>query len=288
MDGPTELGATREELREAREQQAATTEVLRVIGRSTGDLQPVFEAILKSATRLSGTARGGVYVRDGDVLRTVAHIGLPPGRAEYVAAHPDRITMDNGLGRAFLTREILHIDDATADPSAEDSSPLATRPRTVLIVPMPREGEPIGVIALTRGEVRPFSPSDISLVATFADQAALAIENVRLFNETKEALEQQTATSELLEVISRTTTDVAPVFEAILEDGIRLCAADAGLIFQQDGDAYRLVASRVATPGGLGLVASGIRPGRTTIGGRVALEGRTIHIRDATLPGRRA
>src|SRR5439155_13376626 len=112
--------------------------------------QPVFQAILESATRLSGTTRGGIYIRDGNVLRSVVHVGLPPDRAEYVDANPETIAMDNGIGRAFLTREAVHVADASNEPSPCDLSPLASRPRTVLAIPMVQDGESIGVIALTR------------------------------------------------------------------------------------------------------------------------------------------
>ena len=281
-------------MREALEQQAATTEVLKVISRSTSDLQPVFEAILESATRLSGTTRGGIFIRDGDVLRHVAHVGLPPGRAEYLAAHPDRVTMDNILGRAFLTREIVHLDDAGTGPSPEDASPPATRPRTVLAIPLPREGEPIGVIALTRGEVRPFSPSDIALVATFADQAAIAIENVRLFNETKESLERQTAISEILRAISGSPTGVQPVLEVIATNARRFCGAeDASVLLLRDnmvtvgahdGPVPQLLRDNMVTVGAHdGPVPSpqGRWPAdRRTVSGRSIVERRTVHIAD--------
>jgi len=274
--GATELEATRQELREALEQQAATTEVLKVISRSTSDLQPVFEAILESATRLSGTTRGGIFIRDGDVLRHVAHVGLPPGRAEHLAVHPDRITMDNILGRAFLTREIVEVGDAVTDPSPEDSSPPATRPRTVLAVPMARSGEPIGVIALTRGEVRPFSPSDISLVATFADQAAIAIENVRLFNETKESLERQTAISEILRAISGSPTGVQPVLEVIATNARRFCGAeDASVLLLRDN-----MVTVGAYDGPVPSPQGGWPADRRTVSGRSIVERRTVHIAD--------
>ena len=270
-------------MREALEQQAATTEVLKVISRSTSDLQPVFEAILESATRLSGTTRGGIFIRDGDVLRHVAHVGLPPGRADYLAAHPDTITMGHSLGRAFLTREIVHLYDETTDPSPADASPLATRPRTVLAIPLPREGEPIGVIALTRGEVRPFSPSDIALVATFADQAAIAIENVRLFNETKEALERQTAISEILRVISRSPTEIQPVLDAIAENAARYCQAEDATVMLPDGPILRVGAHFGPVP----LVPSGRTIGSFTypidgssLNGRAFMEGRVLHTPD--------
>jgi len=294
LDGATELEATRQELREALEQQAATTEVLKVISRSTSDLQPVFEAILESATRLSGTTRGGIFIRDGDVLRHVAHVGLPPGRAEHLAVHPDRITMDNILGRAFLTREIVEVGDAVTDPSPEDSSPPATRPRTVLAVPMARSGEPIGVIALTRGEVRPFSPSDISLVATFADQAAIAIENVRLFNETKESLERQTAISEILRAISGSPTGVQPVLEVIATNARRFCGAeDASVLLLRDnmvtvgahdGPIPQLLRDNMVTvephDGPVPSPQGGWPADRRTVSGRSIVERRTVHIAD--------
>jgi len=278
-----ELELARGQLGEALAQQAATAAVLKAISRSTSDLQPVFDAILESATRLSGTTRGGIFIRDGEELRHVAHVGLPPGRAEYLAAHPDRITMDHSLGRAFLTREIVHLSDETTDPSPADASPLATRPRTVLAIPFPREGEPIGVIALTRGEVRPFSPRDISLVQTFADQAAIAIENVRLFNATKEALERQTAISEILRVISRSPTEIQPVLDAIAENAARYCHSDDAVVMLPDGPTLRAVAHFGPVP----LVPSGTTAGSftypidgTSLNGRAFMERRTLHTPD--------
>jgi two-component system NtrC family sensor kinase len=284
LDGATELEATRQELREALEQQAATSKVLKVMSRSTSDLQPVLDAILESATRLSGTRRGGIFIRDGDVLRHVAHVGLPPGRAEHLDAHPDKISMDNMLGRALLTGEIVHVEDASSDPSSPaDSSPVATRPRTILAVPMPREGGSIGVIALTRGEVRPFSTRDIALVATFADQAAIAIESVRLFNETKESLERQTAISEILRVISRSPTEIQPVLDAIAENAARYCQAEDATVMVPDGPILRVVAHFGPVP----LVPNGKTIGSftypidgTSLNGRAFMERRALHTAD--------
>ena len=281
-----ELESLRGQLGEALAQQAATAEVLKAINRSTSDLQPVFDAILESATRLSGTTRGGIFIRDGDVLRHVAHVGLPPGRAEYLAAHPDRITMDTILGRAFLTREIVHLDDAGTGPSPEDASPLATRPRTVLAVPMPREGEPIGVIALTRGEVRRFSPSDISLVATFADQAAIAVQIVRLFNATKEALRQQTATAEVLRSISRATFDLPAVLQTLVDRAAELCEADQGWLRRYESQqTNRLLAVTRGAYSAEVVLAEGVMEfDPWSMSARVLAERRSVQIDTSTDP----
>jgi signal transduction histidine kinase len=273
------------ETKEALERQTATSDILKVIAGSPTDVQPVLDAIAQSAARVCGATDAHVYRVDGDLLKQWAHYGPIPG------LEPDESLPLNGgslIGRSIVDRRAIHTRDAATDldPNEYPISVQLQRRwgyRTSLAVPLLREGVAIGGIAIRRMEVRPFTPKQIELLQTFAAQAVIAIENVRLFNETKEALEQQTATSQLLEVISRSTTDIAPVFATILEDAIRLCAADAGLILQRESDGYRLVASRGATAAGLGPVASGLRPDRTSVGGRVALEGRTIHIRDATL-----
>jgi len=270
------------ETKEALERQTAIGEILRAIAGSPTDVHPVLEAITASAIRFCAAEDALVMLPEGQELRLAAHTGPVP-IADSLSYPLDGSSMS---ATAFAEARVLHTDDLQAEASsfpAGAASARASGYHSVLVAPLLREGTAIGTIGLRRSDARPFTDRHIDLLRTFADQAVIAIENVRLFNETKEALEHQTATSSLLEVISRSTTEIAPVFETILEDAIRLCAADAGLIFQRDGDGYRLVASRGATAAGLGPVASGLRPDRTSVGGRVLLEGRTIHIRDATL-----
>src|SRR5688572_29718415 len=219
-----QLRARDAELAEALEQQAATAEILRVISSSPTDVQPVFDAIAESASRLCGT--DDVYIRriDGDTTRRVAHVGTTPLDTEG-DVRPLRLrTIAAAVARECKT---IHIPDVTEPHVGERYPESLTLPgrwgvRTLLYVRLIREAAAIGMIVMRRREVRPFTDKQIELLETFAAQAVIAIENVRLFNETKEALEQQTVTSEILRVISSSPTDVQPVFEAIVKSGVHL------------------------------------------------------------------
>src|SRR5262245_41964308 len=202
------------ELVEAQEQQAATSEILRVISRSRTELQPVLTAVAESAARVCWADDALIRLVDGDALRLVTHYGPLPDLDEIIPR--DR---GSATGRAIADRRAVHIHDLAAESESEfpvgRSLQRRFHHRTVLAVPLLREGVASGGILIRRQEVRPFADNQIELLKTFADQAAIAIENVRLFNATKEALEQQTATSEILRVISSSPTDVQPVFDAI-------------------------------------------------------------------------
>src|SRR5262249_6538414 len=207
----TELQSRNSELTESLEQQTATSEVLQVISRSPSDVEPTFEVIAASAARLCEAVEGTVFRYDGTLIHIAAHCGgdpeqtdalkrvfpIPPGRGSVTA-------------RAILTRTVVHVPDAAADPEHEYSALLTRNFRTLLSVPMLRNADPIGAITVRRQNVRPFSDKQIALLQTFADQAVIAIENVRLFNETKEALERQTATTEILKVITSSFKDMRP------------------------------------------------------------------------------
>jgi GAF domain-containing protein len=252
------LTAAHAQVTEALEQQTATAEILRVISSSPTDVQPVFDTIVSSAARLCDGLFGALYRFDGELLHLVAHYNYTPEALE--AAHrvfPGRPSRGGGPGRAILDRAVAHIPDVQLD--LEHRYPAVARAvgwRSGLFVPMLREGAPIGVIAVTRAEPRPFSNSEIELLKTFADQAVIAIENVRLFTELQEknsalttahaqvseTLDQQTATSEILRVISQSPTDVQPVFQAILESAVRLVQAYSGVLTRIAGDQIVLVA----------------------------------------------
>jgi GAF domain-containing protein len=228
------------ETREALEQQTATAEVLQVINSSPGDLAPVFNAMLEKAVRLCNADQGALFRRDGEVYCPVAHVGLPP---EY---HGLRTTPGNRsvTGQALLSRQVVQVTDLTADPEyAVPETVTEAMARTGLGVPLLREGEPIGVFGLARRRIEPFTERQIELVRTFADQAAIAIENARLITETREALEQQTATTEVLQVINSSPGDLVPVFEAVLEKAVRLSEAVHGHLWRYDGEFFHPVAS---------------------------------------------
>ena len=222
------------ELREALEHQTATAEVLGIISRSPTDVQPVLDAIVESAARVCGIDDVVLRLREGDAMVPRAHFGpIPIGRVE--------ISIDEPQYRWMREHGTLHIPDVRAQndfPMLGSGSGL----RTFLAVPLRQQGELIGALTARRTEVRPFTPAQIKLLETFADQAVIAIENVRLFQELKESLEQQTATSEILGVIASSPTDIQPVLDAVAENAARLCDADDAAIRRVEGDVLRLVA----------------------------------------------
>jgi transcriptional regulator with GAF, ATPase, and Fis domain len=282
------------ETNEALEQQTATSEILRVIARSPTDLQHVLDAMAASAARLCTAYDASILRLEGAVLRVVAHHGpLPPGHAVPAV----RGTVN---GRAVLDRQAVQVADLQTEREEFPEGSAFARDfghRTILSVPILREGVAIGTIGVRRTEVQPFTDKQVALLKTFAAQAVIAIENVRLFTELQEknhalaeahaqvteALEQQTATAEILRVISSSTTDLQPVMDAVAEHSTRVCGATDSSIFRLEGEHLRLVArhgSLRRTPLAIGdtIPAS---PG--SVGGRVVGDRRTIHIKDIAL-----
>jgi GAF domain-containing protein len=252
VDLQEKLDRQTRELNEAHEQQAATSEVLEIIGHSTFDLQRVLESLLEKAVRLCGADRGFIFTRDGDGYRLAANYGHSAEFVEKIAKRYP-ITLDRGSasGRAILERRVVHIPDILADPEyrwAKEHHGEEEMHRTILAVPMLREDKIVGVIIIRRTRVEPFTEKQIALVSSFATQAVIAIENARLLNELRQSLEQQTATSEVLRVISSSPGELEPVFQTMLENATQICAAKFGNLYLCEGEAFRTVAMHNMPP----------------------------------------
>ena len=251
----TEVARLTRERDEALEQQAATSEVLKVISRSPSDLQPIFATMLAEAVRICEAKFGNIYRWDGEALNLVATHNTPPAYAEFRRRTPFRADQKNPVSHMITTKTTVQVADLAAeqtyvehDPGAEAAFQLGGL-RTFLAVPMLKENELIGAFVVSRVEVRPFTDKQIELVTTFAAQAVIAIENARLLSELRESLQEQTATSEVLQVISSSPGDLEPVFATMLENAVRICDATFGFIYRWDGAALHLASSHDAPPG---------------------------------------
>jgi transcriptional regulator with GAF, ATPase, and Fis domain len=242
----------RRQASEALEQQTATSEVLRVISSSPGDLEPVFQTMLENATRLCEAKFGTLNLYEGDVFRQVGFYNVPPAFAEAGRGKPMRPHPRSGHAEVVRTKQEVHIEDLQTQPPYLEGDPAATAladlggARTVIVVPMLKDNDLVGTIGIYRQEVRPFSDKQIELVKNFANQAVIAIENTRLLKELRqrtddlsEALEQQTATSEVLQVISSSPGELEPVFEAMIANAARLCEARYSVLWLCEGNAFR-------------------------------------------------
>src|SRR5262245_50466906 len=270
------------ELRESLQQQTATADVLKVISRSTFDLQAVLGTLVRSAAQLCDADSAAIHRPKGDAYPFIASYGYPAEFEQYMRENPVRPTQGSVLGRAVLEGKVVHVTDVLVDPNyvLREQQKLGTY-RTALGVPMLREGIPIGVLMLTRSRVLPFTSKQIELVGTFADQAVIAIENARLLNELRESLQQQTATADVLKVISRSTFDLRTVLQTLVESAGQLCGADKATITRQKdgiflfseayGGSHEFIEFMRTIP---------IKPERGTAAGRALLEGRVIHIHD--------
>ena len=241
---------------EALEQLAATSEMLQVISRSPGELEPVFEAMLANAARICEARFAILYLQDGNAFRAVAAThDAPPAYVESRKRDPAiRPAPDAPLGRVASTRQIVHIADLSKLQSYFEHHPFVVAAvelggfRTALGVPLLKDNQLVGSMNIFRQEVRPFTDKQIELVKNFAAQAVIAIENVRLLNELRELLQQQTATADVLKVISSSPGELEPVFNAMLENATRICDAEFGTLYLREADAFRAVAIHNAPP----------------------------------------
>jgi signal transduction histidine kinase len=280
------------ELSESLEQQTATSEVLEVISASTGELEPVFQKMLENATRVCGANFGVMSLYDGDSFRNVAFYNVPSAFGS--SPQTFRPQPESAMGMAARTRLAVQFEDVRTHAPYLEGNPTAVAiadlagARTLVAVPMLRENEVVGAIAIYRQEVRPFTGKQIELVANFASQAVIAIENARLLNELRnrtddlsESLQQQTATADVLKVISRSAFDLKSVLTTLIDSAKSLCGASLGIITLRDGEVMRLQAESGCTQAFVDFMqANPIRPGRETITGRVFMDGKPVHVAD--------
>src|SRR5262249_27795089 len=268
------------ETREALEHQTATAEVLGVINSSPGDLAPVFDAMLEKAMQLCGAAFGGLWTYEGDRFTSAAFRGVPPSLVEYMR-QPVRPAPGMALDRLIHGEAIVQIADVTADEAYRAGNPARRAladlggARTTVCVALRKEEELLGFISVYRREVQLFSNKQIALLQNFAAQAVIAMENARLITETREGLEQQTATAEVLGVINSSPGDLAPVFDAMLEKATRLCQGTQSVLWTVESGNVRCAAMFGVSPEYAAFLRRGVTPGPTTPMGRI-LEGERI------------
>lgn len=284
-DRPGEVERLARELDQAAEQQRATAEVLRLIGGSSGDLQPVFATILESAVRLGEADHGVINRWDGEVLHLIAIHNMPEAYVELRRQSPYRPNQHSASGRMLALKRPVHVVDLARDQAYLEGNPATVAAveagvRTTLAVPMWKDHELIGSFTVGRKQVRPFTKKQIEIVQTFADHAVIAVENARLLHELRETLQQQTATADVLKIISRSAFDLQTVLDTLLEMAVRLCGADLAALHPKPGKF-----SAIATYGGpethreLARTVS-FEPDRGSVIGRTALESKPVQVAD--------
>jgi signal transduction histidine kinase len=278
-----ELRQRTTDLSESLEQQTATSKVLEVISRSAFDLQAVFETVAESSVRLCGADRAFILRFDGELLRVAAAFNAPQALKEFIEQNPIRPSRGSASGRAALERKTVHIPDILADPEYTYGSKDVEKYRTLLAVPILKGDDLLGVMNIYHLEgVRPFTEKQIALIETFADQAAIAIDNVRLLDELRQSLQQQTATADVLKVISRSTFDLQTVLDTLTESAARLCDADVAAMHRQQGTKYQAIATYGSAPEHRDFILNRIpfEAGRGTVLGRTLLERKPVQVLD--------
>ena len=283
-----EVQAKTRDLEESLQQQTATADVLKVISRSAFDLQAVFDALISSAVNLIGGQHGTIYVRDGENFRIRAHFGVSERFVDFLARNPPAPGMGSASGRVMLTGKVVVIPDILEDKDYAHPANELNRTRSMLAAPLLSNDRLEGVLVIARTEPGAFSSRQIELVQTFADQAVIAIENARLFDEVQaktrdleESLQQQTATANVLKVISRSAFDLDAVLKTLTESAHALSGAATATVFLHDGEVLRIRAESGVAPEFLEyLVANPIPPGRETVTGRVLMTGETVLVPD--------
>jgi adenylate cyclase len=292
-----QVGTLTRELKEANERQTATAEVLQVINSSPGDLAPVFNAMLEKALGLCSAAFGVLWTFDGERMHAAALRGVSPGFAEFLTRSPHPVGRDNAHARLLCGEAVVHVTDVADDKAYRSGDPIRRAlveqggGRTLLAIPLRKEKTFLGDFVIYRREVKPFSDKQIALLQNFAAQAVIAMENARLITETRdrtrdlqESLDFQTATSDVLKVISQSTFELQPVLETVAETAVRLCASEIVTILRRHGDGYRVAAAQGWSPEYREFLENRTfaadDPG--TLTGRVVLECRAVQIADIT------